>query len=528
MTQTMPGRELTRRRGGAISAGPHASTRDPFVDAVRVGAVVVVVAGHAITTTVIWEPGRIAAENALSAIPEAHVITWLLQVMPLLFFVGGFSNARAWARYEGDYLAFLRSRLRRLLTPTVAFIVTWLVVAGGAALLPLPEPNVVARAADLAALPFWFLGLYVVVVAIAPSMLRMHRRLGWWAPAALVAGAVAVDVLVHGLGWEATGVANYAFVWLLPHQLGFFYADGRLERLTGAAAGGLAAMGLAGLTVAVTVGGYPMSMVGVPGADRWNTDPPSLALIALTTWLVGLILLARPVIEGWARRRAAQVQRLNAVTLTTYLWHVSAIALAAAVLYPLGFPRPETGSPLWWAMRPLWLVAVAPVLVLLVRLFRRFEVHPDHRGTPGVAPLSDQYVTAGFAVASLALGILGFGVTGFDQPATPVGETVLAFTLNPLQSVVHVSVGLALLRSVFAPRPALFGVIGASFSYLLLGTAGWSDGLRLFATNPAVARLHVGLGTLGLALLVLARFGNRRRTSLRLPTVPPPVPRPNE
>ena len=202
--------------------------RDIFLDALRVAAVLVVVAGHWTTTTVIWEEGRIAGENALSVIPESHLATWLLQVMPLLFFVGGAANAWSLARHSGKYLAYLRTRLVRLLAPTVAFMAVWLIVGIVAEALPLPEPNVVESAADVAALPLWFLGLYVVVVALAPVLWRVHRSLDWWAPVLMVAGAAVVDVLVHGLGYDDVGVANYALVWLVPHQLGFFVADGRL------------------------------------------------------------------------------------------------------------------------------------------------------------------------------------------------------------------------------------------------------------------------------------------------------------
>jgi hypothetical protein len=63
------------------------------------------------------------------------------------------------------------------------FVAVWLVVGVAAELLPLPHPNLVDRGADIAALPFWFVGLYVVVVAVAPAMLRLHRRWGWRVPA---------------------------------------------------------------------------------------------------------------------------------------------------------------------------------------------------------------------------------------------------------------------------------------------------------------------------------------------------------
>ncbi|MEE9205727.1 MAG: acyltransferase family protein [Acidimicrobiia bacterium] len=483
--------------------------RDVFLDVLRVAAVLIVVAGHWVTTAVIWEEGQIAGENALSVIPQSHLATWLLQVMPLLFFVGGFANARSLAHHSGKYLAYLRTRLMRLLAPTVAFMAVWLVVGIVAEALPLPEPNVVERAADVAALPLWFLGLYVIVVALAPPLRRLHEHLGWWVPIFFIVGAAAVDVLVHGLGYDAIGVANYALVWLLPHQLGFFYADGQLERVSRRVVGTLAAAGLLGLVVAVTVGGYPVSMIGVPGENRWNTDPPSLPLVALTMWLIGLALLAQPGIRSWALRRRRLVKRLNGITLTLYLWHVSALAIAAAVVYPLGFPRADTGSALWWATRPLWLAALVPVLLLLVYGFRRFEVHRVPQFIPRFADHRARHVAAGIGVVSLALGILGFSVTGFDHVATEFGGSVLVFSMNPLQSVLHVAVGLGVLWAAYRPVSVVPGATAASLLYLLLGVAGWSTGITLFAMNPATARLHTVVGSLGLGLLTLAVASDR-------------------
>ncbi|MEA3503431.1 MAG: acyltransferase [Actinomycetota bacterium] len=492
--------------------------RDVFVDVLRVLAVLIVVVGHWATTTVIWEEGRIGVENVLSVIPESHGATWLVQVMPLLFFVGGFANARSLARHGGEYLPYLRTRLVRLLTPTLAFMAIWLLVGIIAEALPLPDPNVVARAADLAALPFWFLGMYVVVVALAPLMWRLHQHFGWWVPALLIVGAAAVDVLVHGLGYAAVGVANYAFVWLLAHQLGFFYGEGRLNRVSGAFAGALFAAGLMALVVAVTFGGYPTSMVGVPGEDRWNTDPPSLPLVALTIALIGLALLARPRIQSWATRRHRLVDRLNSSTLTLYLWHVSALALAAAVVYPLGFPRPDTGSALWWTFRPVWLAVMVPFLALLVYSFHRFEVHPTPRLISRRSDHRVRLIAAATAVVSLSLGILGFGVSGFDRGVTEYGETVLAFSVNPLQNVLHVAVGLGLLGLVYLSAWILPGAAGASLLYLMLGAGGWSTGIGLLAINPATARLHVVLGSLGLCLLALAVVSDRRHAERDSPT----------
>jgi len=63
-------------------------------------------------------------------------------------------------------------------------------------------------------------------------MIRLHERFGLGVIAVMLIGAVAADVIGFATPFEETRWANVAFVWLLPHQLGFFYADGRITRLS--------------------------------------------------------------------------------------------------------------------------------------------------------------------------------------------------------------------------------------------------------------------------------------------------------
>ena len=57
-------------------------------------------------------------------------------------------------------------------------------------------------------------------------MIALHRRFRWWVPVVMVAGRdLRRRHRVHG-GWSPVRWCNVAFVLLLPHQLGFFYADG--------------------------------------------------------------------------------------------------------------------------------------------------------------------------------------------------------------------------------------------------------------------------------------------------------------
>ena len=108
-----------------MASAPPLEERDRFIDLLRVVCIVAVVLGHWATTTVVWEPDRVLSVNALSVVPWTRLATWLIQVMPLVFFAGGFANSVS-RRRAGSYLTYLDGRLGRLLIPTAAFLAVWL------------------------------------------------------------------------------------------------------------------------------------------------------------------------------------------------------------------------------------------------------------------------------------------------------------------------------------------------------------------------------------------------------------------
>jgi len=102
-----------------------APDRDRFIDAVRAGSLLIVVLGHWLMAAVVVQGDQIIGANALTSIPALQLATWLLQVMPLFFIAGGFSNITVWRslrRRGGTYPEYLKGRLVRLLRPTLLFV----------------------------------------------------------------------------------------------------------------------------------------------------------------------------------------------------------------------------------------------------------------------------------------------------------------------------------------------------------------------------------------------------------------------
>ena len=398
----------------AIAAATPAR-RERYVDFLRVFSLAVVMLGHWLMAGVEWRGGRLVATNVLEAAPAAQWLTWLFQIMPVFFVVGGFANTASWtaaARDGRGYGEWLAGRLTRLVRPVLVFAGVWVAVVAALAVAGV-APGAV-RAGSIAQ-PLWFLAVYVAVVAVAPAMVAAQRRWGWGVSVALAAAVAAVDLLRWPLGVPLVGWLNLALVWLFAHQLGVAWRDGAVARWSRRRMWVLAGVGLGGLFVLTGALGYGRSMVGVGG--RSNTFPPSLALVALGMWQFGLAMLLRPAVDRWLDRpRAwAAVVAANGMAMTVFLWHLTALVIAAAVVLPGGLlPAPAVATAAWWAWRPVWLLAPAVALVPLVWLFARVELRRVAAPAPGA-------VRAGLAALLVAAGLAVLARKGFVGPAMVAG-----------------------------------------------------------------------------------------------------------
>lgn len=392
-------------------------TRDRYVDLLRVASLGAVVLGH-------WMMAAVTPDgvgNLLAVVPALQPLTWLLQVMPVFFFVGGFAHALSYRsllrkRPEGStdsvYAAFLRARLQRLLRPTMVFVLVW----GAAALLIQllgGGGGLTGVTLRLVTQPLWFIGIYLAMVAFTPPLLRLHERYGWGAFAGLAGAAAAVDVLRFAAGVPYVEFLNFAFVWLAVHQLGFLRADGRLGagpalsalRRPALLAGG----GLITAVALVAAGPYPLSMVGMPGEKVSNMAPPTLALLCHGLWLVGAVeLLRAPAARLLARPRAWRtVVAANGVAMTAFLWHLTAMLGVYGAMLALDVPLPEPATAAWWAQTPLRLAVAAALTAVLVAAFRTFERPAPTAAVQGHGPL------AALGATLTLLGVLGLSMVGF-------------------------------------------------------------------------------------------------------------------
>ena len=366
-----------------------APARDLPVDALRAAAVGVVVVGHAIVAAVAWRDGRPVADNLLATSPLARSLTWAFQVLPLVFLCGGVASARS-AGGPG----WLAARVERLAAPVTAYlavVAVGLTVARVSGALDAGSVEVVGRALVM---HLWFLAAFVLVTAMVPALLVAARRFGWRAVPVVLVLAGLVDA--SGRRAPALGWLGVPVVWGLCTHLGVLRSLGRTWPGGRGGAAVSAAAAVAGLVVLVRWGGYPVSMVDVPGAGRSNAGPPSLAMALLG---IGQAATFTALADRWRPRRPAVIAAANRFAMGAYLWQFAGIVLAAVLLLPTGvLPAPATGSAAWWAWRPLWLVGcLVAVGAVLATAGVRATGRPAP-GRPGAATTAVAVVaaTAGF------------------------------------------------------------------------------------------------------------------------------------
>ena len=359
--------------------------RELAVDLVRVCCVLLVVVLHSLMVGLGTNAaGHVTQVNPVQAEPWFPVASWFGQIMPVFFVLGGFASLKSWRsvqRRGGTAADFYRGRLLRLATPALA----WYVIVGALlwAAVGLGFPFALG---DLLAgglgMPLWFLAAYLITQAFVPVLASAHERAPFAAVGALLAGAVVVDVLRFSTGVTAIGLLNLLLVWTLVQQLGFFFADGSLQRIPRALLPVIAVIAFAGVGLLGYSGQYSPDMLT-------DLNPPTVPLVLIGVGQTALFLLVKPALDALMRRRPAQavVHFLGTRLMTVYLWHLLLVILVAALVLVLPGVIPATGTAAWWWARIPGDAVVLGLLLLASFGLARFERGPKRTGPAPSVPV---------------------------------------------------------------------------------------------------------------------------------------------
>ena len=388
--------------------------RDLTLDLVRVACVLLVVVVHLLLAGVALGDDGIVLEKTLEEQSWFNVVSFIFQIMPAFFVVGGFAAKTGWESLNRKHpersfnelaSTFVRVRLARLARPAVAVMAFFVVALGAAKLIGAPDELVSAVASGVGS-PMWFLAAYMIAQAAAPWLLRAHAARPVLSLVVIGLAAVAVDAVRFLSGVTMLGLPNIGFVWIFAQQLGFWYQDGWFARRSKASLVGIVALAYAIAVAAVwLVDGYSWNMLA-------NQFPPTVPLMVLAAAQGALLALAKLPLTALMRTRAAQGIVFVAGTrlMTIYLWHLPVIMaiIGLQLLAPQWLSEP--GSLRWWLERiPIYL-AVLGVVYLLSLGLGRLEAAPAGLAHPRFGGLP----VALAAVAAFVPGPMLIMVFGLD------------------------------------------------------------------------------------------------------------------
>ncbi|GAA1170269.1 acyltransferase [Streptomyces hebeiensis] len=384
--------------------------RDRAIDGLRALALLAVPTGHWLLGGFTLDgAGTLRNASPLTAMGGFAPLSWVLQMLGVFFLVGGYASVLSYRRRPATTAAWIRQRVVRLGRPVLGVTAVWAVLLPALYAVGVPATTL-RTASTLVIQPLWFVGIYVVVTALTPCCVRAARVAGAWAAAPLLGAVAVVDLLRYGPWADAMpswlSAANLLPGWLFAYQLGVCWAGGALGRRTARA---LLAGGVVLFAALLLVFHYPASMVGVPGAVRTNSHPPSLLVLALAAAQCGAAVLLRDRIGRLLARPAvwAPVVVINLSAMTILCWHQSAmlaVAVPGSFLGPVAGLTTSPDSLGWIVARLTWLPLFASLLVVIGRYARGFD-GPWRTGNPAATAwrAAAGLLAAGFGLFALGL-----------------------------------------------------------------------------------------------------------------------------
>jgi surface polysaccharide O-acyltransferase-like enzyme len=388
------------------------------MDAVKALALLLVVVGHSLAWTV---TGSGSVINTLDAVPAVFPLTWVLQILPLFFLLAGAGLTRLSG--SGEARGCL-ARLTRLAAPALPLIAVTMVLAVAAQALAGSDAGNAAGVLPVQLV--WFLGVYLVLVAVAPLLVRLS---GPWAVAAWLVVILGVDLLRIHVN-EAIGWANLILVWGLFAALGT-----RLDRLRTLPRALLAAGAIvfaASAIIAIVIGPYSPALISTDAVEGIsNLAPPTIVLALVGLAQICILLLLWPLLQRVLDRDRlwVPVAIFASRAMEIYLWHMLVFTLAIAGMLALVL-APAALSPLWWLQH----IAVAAV-VLAVVWFAAPALARLAKGVAGLLGRVAPRLHLGPAWARILLVVSGVALlcvseSGVGQPLT--ARIVVVFSYIPL------------------------------------------------------------------------------------------------
>ncbi len=266
---------------------------------------------------------------------DSHVTTytWFTAGMILFFFSVGFTNKIAWyanVGRDGSQWKFLTDRVNALLGPVIVWISVVTIILNVYSReysLPLfftSQDDGVVPLTEFIMWPLWLVSIYLVVVIFSPLTLFLHKTNPYLTLGMFVLSTVAIDALDFSIAFSYLKLINYLIFWLGIHQLGYFFADGKIFSYKSSFFTSLSLIAYGYLFYKFNSSSDFMSLSSYRLIETSNEDPPTIYYLIASMGLISLFLLVRKPIEKLLENNFIWIvfSFFHANIFTLFLWHM--------------------------------------------------------------------------------------------------------------------------------------------------------------------------------------------------------------
>ena len=308
-------------------------SRERFIDFTKVIGLLFLIVNSFLFLRLEESSGELFVTNLSAESQSLIVISWFTAGMSLFFFSMGFNNLIAWysnVGRDGSQWNYLVDRINTLLGPVLVWIFSSTVVLN---ILSRSSnfPNYLTTSEDgimpsieFILWPLWLVSIYLVMVLFAPLTIFLHKKYPYATVLILFTMTVLVDNIEFSLNFSYIKLFNYLFFWIAIHQLGYFYADGKIQEVNVNVFRYLTVFSYGYLFYQISASNKYLSLASYRLSSLNNEDPPTTLYLVASIGLISLALTLKNLIDKMLSNQKIWllISHIHANIYTIYLWHL--------------------------------------------------------------------------------------------------------------------------------------------------------------------------------------------------------------
>jgi len=319
-------------------------SRERFIDFLKTFGLLLLVINSFSFLDVNYSGGEYLIINNSYISSNMTIITWFTVGLPIFIFSMGFTNLIAWysnVGRDGSQWNYLVDRINSLLGPVLVLIFS-VSIALNVLLRTNVIPNYLTTTEDgvislveLTLWPLWLVSIYMVMVMFAPLTIYLHKKYPYLTLAVFGLATFFIDIIEVPINYSYIQVFNYLFFWLTIHQLGYFYADGKIQILNKRIYFILVLVFYGFLYYQVIFNNILLNFANYRLNSIGNEDPPSAYYLIVSIAFIFFLISLQTYIDKLLNNRKVWLlfSHIHSNIYTIYLWHL--ISLIFVLLYNL-------------------------------------------------------------------------------------------------------------------------------------------------------------------------------------------------